>query len=174
MAYTVPPLPYPFDALEPHIDAQTMEIHHDKHHAAYVDQSEQGAWKAPTSAISQSRQLIAKLDRCRRKFAPTVRNNGGGHANHSLFWTIMGKGKGAARRASWPPPSRPSWAASKTFSRSLRQSRHDPVRQRLGVALVDGKTGKLAVENTAQPGQPADGQATRRCLGSTFGSTPIT
>ena len=88
MAYTVPPLPYGFDALEPHIDAQTMEIHHDKHHAAYVTNLnaalEGTEWMdRPIEAVLASLEIIPEDKR------PAVRNNGGGHANHTLFWEIM-------------------------------------------------------------------------------------
>ncbi|HVA47180.1 MAG TPA: superoxide dismutase [Pirellulales bacterium] len=89
MAFTVPPLPYAFDALEPHIDAKTMEIHHDKHHAAYVTNVNNAI--ANTDLGSQSvESLCANIDKVPENIRQAVRNNGGGHANHSLFWTIMG------------------------------------------------------------------------------------
>ena len=95
MAYTVPPLPYAFDALEPHIDAKTMEIHHDKHHAAYVNNVNTAL--ADTDLGAQSvESLCMNIDKVPEKIRTAVRNNGGGHANHSLFWTIMGPGAGAA------------------------------------------------------------------------------
>jgi superoxide dismutase, Fe-Mn family len=88
MAYTVPDLAYPFDALEPHIDAETMRIHHDKHHAAYVDKLnaalEGTEWMdRPIEAVLADLELIPEDKRT------AVRNNGGGHANHTLFWEIM-------------------------------------------------------------------------------------
>lgn len=93
MAYTVPPLPYAFDALEPHIDAKTMEIHHDKHHAAYVTNLNNAI--ANTDLGNQSIEaLCANIEKVPENIRTAVRNNGGGHANHSLFWTIMGKGGG--------------------------------------------------------------------------------
>ncbi len=93
MAYTVPPLPYAFDALEPHIDAKTMEIHHDKHHAAYVTNLNNAI--ANTDLGNQSiEELCASIEKVPENIRTAVRNNGGGHANHSLFWTIMGKGGG--------------------------------------------------------------------------------
>lgn len=89
MAYTVPDLPYAFDALEPHIDAQTMQIHHDKHHAAYVTNLNNAI--AGTDLGNQSIEaLVAAIDKVPENIRMAVRNNGGGHANHSLFWTIMG------------------------------------------------------------------------------------
>ena len=93
MAYTVPPLPYAFDALEPHIDAKTMEIHHDKHHAAYVTNLNNAI--ANTDLGNQTiESLCANIEKVPENIRTAVRNNGGGHANHSLFWTIMGKGGG--------------------------------------------------------------------------------
>jgi Fe-Mn family superoxide dismutase len=93
MAYTVPDLSYPFDALEPHIDARTMEIHHDKHHAAYVSNLnaalEGTEWMdRPIDAVLANLEIIPDDKRT------AVRNNGGGHANHTLFWEIMGPGGG--------------------------------------------------------------------------------
>jgi superoxide dismutase, Fe-Mn family len=89
MPYSVPPLPYAFDALEPHIDAKTMEIHHDKHHAAYVTNLNNAI--ANTELGNQSiESLCANIDKVPENIRQAVRNNGGGHANHSLFWTIMG------------------------------------------------------------------------------------
>ena len=89
MAYSVPDLEYPFDALEPHIDARTMEIHHDKHHAAYVTNLnaalEGTEWMdRPIDAVLANLEIIPEDKRT------AVRNNGGGHANHTLFWEIMG------------------------------------------------------------------------------------
>ena len=89
MAYTVPDLPYAFDALEPHIDAKTMEIHHDKHHAAYVKNLNDAIANTDLGKLSIE-ELCAKIDTVPEGIRTAVRNNGGGHANHSLFWTIMG------------------------------------------------------------------------------------
>jgi Fe-Mn family superoxide dismutase len=93
MAYTLPDLPYPKDALEPSIDAMTMEIHHDRHHKAYVDNLNK-ALEGNDMGNLPVEQLIMQLDKVPEKIRTGVRNNGGGHANHSMFWTIMGKGKG--------------------------------------------------------------------------------
>ena len=93
MAYEVPPLPYPFNALEPHIDAKTMEIHHDKHHAAYVTNLNK-ALEGTDLGNQPIEALISKIDSVPENIRTAVRNHGGGHANHSLFWTLMGPGKG--------------------------------------------------------------------------------
>lgn len=96
MSYTLPPLPYAFDALEPHIDARTMEIHHDKHHAAYVNNLNAALKDHPELAAKPVNELIADLSAVPEAIRPAVRNNGGGHSNHTFFWEIMGKGKGGA------------------------------------------------------------------------------
>lgn len=89
MAYSLPELPYAYSALEPHIDARTMEIHHTKHHQAYIDKV--NAAIAGSELESQSvEDLISDLSAVPEAIRMTVRNNGGGHSNHSLFWTIMG------------------------------------------------------------------------------------
>src|SRR5258706_16452051 len=90
MAYELPPLPYPKDALEPSIDTMTMEIHHDKHHAAYVANVNKAiAGKADLESKSVE-ALISNLDAVPADIRGAVRNNGGGHANHSLFWKLLG------------------------------------------------------------------------------------
>ena len=88
MAYTLPDLPYAFDALEPHIDARTMEIHHDKHHAAYVN-NVNAALEGSDLADLPIEELLQSLDRVPEDKRTAVRNNGGGHYNHTLFWTSM-------------------------------------------------------------------------------------
>ena len=88
MAYTLPDLPYPADALEPHIDAQTMQIHHDKHHGAYV-KNVNAALEGKGVAEQSIEDLCRNIAQVPEDIRNAVRNNGGGHANHSLFWTIM-------------------------------------------------------------------------------------
>ena len=94
MAFTLPPLPYAFDALEPHIDAQTMQIHHDKHHQAYVTNLNAALEKAPELADQPIEQLLANLNAAPEAVRGPIRNNGGGHWNHSLFWQLMGPSAG--------------------------------------------------------------------------------
>jgi superoxide dismutase, Fe-Mn family len=89
MAYSVPDLAYAFDALEPHIDARTMEIHHDKHHAAYVNNLN-AALEGTEWAEQSLDTVLTNLDSISEDKRMAVRNNGGGHANHTLFWEIMG------------------------------------------------------------------------------------
>jgi len=89
MAFSVPDLAYPFDALEPHIDARTMEIHHDKHHAAYVTNLN-AAIEGTEWANQSIETVLTSIDSIPEDKRAAVRNNGGGHANHTLFWEIMG------------------------------------------------------------------------------------
>jgi Fe-Mn family superoxide dismutase len=96
MAYALPPLPYAKDALEPHIDALTMEIHHDKHHAAYVTNVNKALAGKPDLEAKSVEQLIGKLDAVPADIRGAVRNNGGGHANHSMFWKLLGPKAGGA------------------------------------------------------------------------------
>jgi Fe-Mn family superoxide dismutase len=94
MAYTLPELPYSYDALEPHIDARTMEIHHSKHHNAYINNVNNALADQGALGEQSVEALISNLDVVPEAIRGAVRNNGGGHANHSLFWSIMGAGQG--------------------------------------------------------------------------------
>ena len=94
MAYEVPPLPYAYNALEPHIDDQTMHLHHDKHHAAYVTKLNGAVEKYPDLQKKSAEELIRNLSTLPEDIRGVVRNNGGGHVNHTMFWQIMGPQKG--------------------------------------------------------------------------------
>jgi len=96
MAFTLPDLPYPADSLEPHIDARTMEIHHGKHHAAYVANLNKAIEGHADLAAKSIDDLMRDLAKVPEAIRTPVRNNGGGHANHSLFWQLMKKGGGGA------------------------------------------------------------------------------
>ncbi len=98
MAHQLPDLPYAHDALEPHIDAQTMQIHHGKHHNAYVTKLNGALDKHPELHDKSIEKLLSGLDSIPQDIQGAVRNNGGGHANHSLFWQIMGPKEAASRR----------------------------------------------------------------------------
>jgi superoxide dismutase, Fe-Mn family len=97
--FTLPPLPYPYDAMEPHIDAQTMQIHHDKHHAAYVANLNKAVADFPGLGKKSVEDLIGDLEFIPEKIRMAVRNQGGGHFNHSLFWQMLKKGGGAPSAA---------------------------------------------------------------------------
>lgn len=109
MPYELPPLPYALDALEPHIDATTMGIHHGKHHNAYVTNLNKALEGQPNLASKPIEQLLREITQVPENIRQAVINNGGGHANHSLFWNTMGKGKGGS------PTGPLSDAISKTF-----------------------------------------------------------
>src|SRR5438105_2717824 len=92
--FKLPPLPYSFDALEPHIDAKTMEIHHDKHHAAYIANLNKAIADAPDIGNKPIEAILKDLNTVPEKVRTAVRNQGGGHYNHTLFWQMMKKGGG--------------------------------------------------------------------------------
>jgi Fe-Mn family superoxide dismutase len=94
MKFELPPLPYPYEALEPHIDTLTMQIHHDKHHAAYVNNLNAALEKHPEVNYATIGELLMNLDKVPEDIRTAVRNNGGGHINHTLFWEIMGPNGG--------------------------------------------------------------------------------
>ena len=152
-AFTLPPLPYGFAALEPHIDAKTMEIHHDKHHAAYVKNLNEAVAKAPELKGKSVAELLAKLDAVPEAIRMAVRNNGGGHANHSLFWTLMSpKGGGE-----------PSGAIAKAIDAQLggfpkfKEAFGKAAATRFGSGwawLVAGQGGKLAIASTPNQDTP--------------------
>ena len=109
MAFELPALPYAFDALEPHIDAKTMEIHHDKHHAAYVNNANAALEKHPEWGKRSVEDLLWGIDQVPEDIRTAIRNNAGGHSNHSIFWSIMGPGGGGN------PPGRVGEAIKTTF-----------------------------------------------------------
>jgi len=96
MAHEVPPLPYDYNALEPHIDEQTMHLHHDKHHAAYVTNLNAALDKHPDLKSKSVEDLLRGINSVPEDIRTAVRNNAGGHANHTMFWNIMGPKKGGA------------------------------------------------------------------------------
>jgi len=94
MAYTLPALPYAYNALEPHIDAKTMEIHHTKHHQAYINNANNALKDQPALEAKSVEALLAEIAQVPENIRTVLRNNAGGHANHSLFWTIMAPNAG--------------------------------------------------------------------------------
>ena len=151
MPFELPALPYDYDALEPSIDARTMEIHHGKHHQAYVDNANK-ALEATEWADRPVEAVIASLDIIPEAIRTAVRNNAGGHANHSLFWTIMGPGGGGA------PEGALADAIDETFGglQSLQEAVNDAGLKRFGSGwtwLVWDGTG-LAVVSTPNQDSP--------------------
>jgi Fe-Mn family superoxide dismutase len=96
LAYEVPPLPYDYSALEPHIDAETMKLHHDKHHAAYVNNLNGAIEKHPELGKQSAEDLLRNINSVPEDIRTVVRNNGGGHVNHTMFWAIMKPNGGGA------------------------------------------------------------------------------
>lgn len=117
MTYTLPALPYAYDALEPHIDAQTMEIHYTKHHQTYINNLN-AAVEGTEFAGWPVEKLVSSVQQLPEKLRAAVINQGGGHANHSLFWAVMSPKGVASPKACWVKPSTNSWVVS-TASRRL-------------------------------------------------------
>jgi Fe-Mn family superoxide dismutase len=152
MAYTLPALPYSFDALEPHIDARTMEIHHDKHHAAYVTNVNKALEGNPLGD-QPVEQLISNLEKVPEAIRTVVRNNGGGHANHTLFWEIMGKGKGGEPSGHLAEAIRTDLGGFPAFKEALTKAAIGRFGSGWAWLSVDPK-GKLVVESTANQDSP--------------------
>ena len=147
MAFTLPPLPFAFDALEPHIDAQTMQIHHGKHHQAYVDNLN----KAIAGGEHENKSL-EELVASAGKISPAVRNNGGGHWNHSFFWEILGPNAGGQ------PSGKLADAINQTFGSldGLKEKLNAAGTTRFGSgwAWLIVKDGKLEVTSTPNQDNP--------------------
>ncbi len=153
MAFEVPPLPYAYDALEPHIDEQTMHLHHDKHHQAYVTNLNAAIEKHPELSGKSPEELLKDLNSVPEDIKAAVRNNGGGHVNHTMFWEIMGPGGGGA------PTGRLAEAITSTFGSldALKAAVNDAGVKRFGSGwtwLVKTADGKLAVVSTANQDNP--------------------
>jgi superoxide dismutase, Fe-Mn family len=158
MAYEVPPLPYDYNALEPHIDEQTMRVHHDKHHQAYVDNAN-AALQGTEWADKPVEEVLKNLDSLPEDKRTPVRNNAGGHYNHSLFWEWMSPDGGGE-----PPDGPFRQAVESTFGSvsALKEQVNDAGVKRFGSGwtwLVQGADGSLAVESTANQDSPiSDGK----------------
>ncbi len=153
MAFEVPALPYAYDALEPHIDEQTMHLHHDKHHQAYVTNLNAALDKHPELAGKSPEDLLKNLGDVPEDIKAAVRNNGGGHVNHSMFWEIMGPGGGGE------PTGALAEAITTTFGSldALKAAVNDAGVKRFGSGwtwLVKTADGKLAVVSTANQDNP--------------------
>jgi len=157
MAFELPPLPYPTNALEPHIDAKTMEIHHDKHHNAYVTNLNKAiAGKADLESKTVE-QLISNLDAVPADIRGAVRNNGGGHANHSMFWKMIGP------KAGGPPSGKVADGINAAFgSFDAFKDKFEATgisRFGSGWAWLVVHNGKLEVVSTANQDSPLMGKA---------------
>ena len=160
MAHTLPPLPYPFDALEPHIDKQTMEIHHGKHHAAYVNNLNAALEKHPELQSKSAEDLIRNINSVPEDIRTAVRNNGGGHVNHTMFWQIMGPKAGGAPTGAIADAITSSFGSFDAFKEQFAKARRRPLRQRLGVGH---RQRRQAVDREhPEPGHPDHGRQESR------------
>jgi superoxide dismutase, Fe-Mn family len=153
MSFELPSLPYDYGALEPHIDAQTMQIHHDKHHAAYVTNLNKALESAPGLAGKAIGDILADLDAVPENVRQAVINNGGGHYNHTMFWEIMGPKSGGA------PQGELAKAIDAAFGsyEGLREKMNNAGLTRFGSGwawLAADKAGKLQVLSTANQDCP--------------------
>jgi superoxide dismutase, Fe-Mn family len=152
VAHALPPLPYPADALEPYIDKMTMEIHHDKHHGTYVTNLNK-ALEGQTNLQGLSiEELLTNLDRVPENIRTTVRNNGGGHMNHSMFWKIMKKGGGGEPKAKLAEAIRSAFGSFADFKTKFNQA--GTTRFGSGWAWLFIKDGKLTIESSPNQDNP--------------------
>ena len=152
MAYSLPELPYAYDALEPHIDARTMEIHHTKHHQAYINNVNKALEGHDDLASKSICDLMRGLSSVPESIRTAVRNNGGGHANHSLFWTIMGPGAGGEPGGDLGAALNSTFGSLDNFKQQFAQAAATRFGSGWAWLSVDG--GKLVVESTANQDTP--------------------
>jgi Fe-Mn family superoxide dismutase len=148
MAFTLPALPYAFNALEPHIDVRTMEIHHGKHHNAYVTNLNAAVAGKPEESLS-----IEEICKNISKYPAAVRNNGGGHYNHSLFWTVLGPNAGGAPTGALADAINAAFGNFEEFKTKFAAA--GTTRFGSGWAwLIIGADGKLAISSTPNQDNP--------------------
>jgi Fe-Mn family superoxide dismutase len=152
MAFTLPALPYPTDALEPHIDKQTMEIHHGKHHNAYVTNLNAALEKAPELQSKSIEDLLKNINTVPEDIRTAVRNNGGGHANHSMFWQIMAPNAGGAPNGAIADAINGSFGTFDSFKEQFAKA--GVTRFGSGWAWLIDAGGKLTIESTANQDSP--------------------
>ncbi|MBD2353324.1 superoxide dismutase [Tolypothrix sp. FACHB-123] len=152
-AIQLPPLPYAYDALEPHIDARTMQFHHDKHHAAYVKNLNAALEKYPQLKSRSVEDLLRQLDRVPEDIRKTVRNNGGGHVNHSMFWQIMKPQGGGEPTGAIASAIKENFGSFADFKKQFNAAGAAQFGSGW-VWLVRNKTGKLEVTTTANQDTP--------------------
>ncbi len=152
MTHTLPPLPYAFDALEPYIDAKTMEIHHDKHHAGYVNNLNKALEGHPDLQKLPAEELLARIGQVPDAVRTAVRNNGGGHLNHSMFWKIMKKGGGGVPSGPLADAIKGTFGTFDDFRKTFAQAATTRFGSGWAWLLIRG--GKLVVESTANQDNP--------------------
>src|SRR5688500_7828568 len=152
MAHEVPALPYDYTALEPHIDEQTMRIHHDKHHAAYVTNLNAALEKHPDLQTKSIEDLLKGINSVPEEIRTAVRNNGGGHANHTMFWEIMGPKGGGAPSGAIGEAITSTFGSFGTFKEQMNKA--GATRFGSGGAWLVEAGGKLVVESSANQDSP--------------------
>ncbi len=153
MPFELPPLPYSFDALEPHIDAQTMQIHHDRHHGAYVTNLNAALAKHPDiQNISNVEELLRDLRTVPEDIRTAVRNNGGGHMNHSMFWTIMAPRGGGEPSGPLADAIKSSFGDFATFKTQFQQAAMGRFGSGWAWLIADGN--RLSIESSANQDNP--------------------
>ena len=152
MAFQLPPLPYAFDALEPHIDAKTMEIHHDKHHAAYVTNLNAALEKLPALQSKSIEALLKEINSVPEEIRTAVRNNGGGHMNHTMFWELMGPKAGGEPTGALADAINKSFGSFAAFKEQFAKAGMG--RFGSGWAWLIKHDNKLSIESTANQDQP--------------------
>ncbi len=154
MAYTLPALPYAYNALEPHIDARTMEIHHTKHHQAYINNVNAALEKYPELAAKSVEDLVSNLAAVPEDVRTVVRNNGGGHANHALFWTILGPNAGGEPTGDLAAAITAACGSFATFKEQFAKAATTRFGSGWAWLSYDKKSGKVVVESTANQDTP--------------------
>jgi Fe-Mn family superoxide dismutase len=152
VAHTLPPLPYAFDALEPHIDAKTMEIHHGKHHNAYVTNLNAALEKYPELQSKSIEDLLRDISKVPEDIRTAVRNNGGGHMNHSAFWKWMGPNAGGAPTGALGDGIKSTFGSFDGFKEQMTKA--GVTRFGSGWAWLIEQNGKLSIESSANQDQP--------------------
>jgi superoxide dismutase, Fe-Mn family len=152
MAHQLPPLPYAFDALEPHIDAETMKIHHGKHHQAYVTNLNAALEKHPELQSKTVEELVSGLSSVPEDIRTAVRNNGGGHVNHTMFWQIMAPNAGGAPTGAIADAITSTFGSFDTFKEQMNKG--GVGRFGSGWVWLVSSGGKLAIESTANQDSP--------------------
>jgi Fe-Mn family superoxide dismutase len=152
MAHSLPPLPYPSDALEPHIDKQTMEIHHGKHHNAYVTNLNAALEKHPELQSKSAEDLIRGINSVPEDIRTAVRNNGGGHVNHSMFWQIMGPNAGGQPTGAIADAINAAFGGFDKFKEEFKKAAVG--RFGSGWAWVVDNGGKIAIESSPNQDNP--------------------
>ena len=157
MAYELPKLAYANNALEPHIDAKTMEIHHTKHHQAYITNANNALKDQPALAALDVNVLIADLSKVPEAIRGVLRNNAGGHSNHSFFWTVIGPGKGGAPKGKLAAAIDAELGGFAKFKEDFAKA--GATRFGSGWAWLVINGGKLAIGSTANQDSPLMGKA---------------